>query len=66
MNDDVRRDVKLLKGFDPMDLFTERPRDPKKLRAFLDYRVDLAARLQDQWMAELEKLRLEKPAWTWC
>jgi len=55
MNDDVRRDVKLLKGFDPMDLFTERPRDPKKLRAFLDYRVDLAARLQDQWMAELEK-----------
>jgi hypothetical protein len=61
LNDDVRREVKLLHGFDPMDLFTEHPRDPKKLRAFLDYRVDLAARLQDQWMAELEKLRLEKP-----
>jgi hypothetical protein len=61
MNADVRREFKLLEGFDPLELFTRRRRDPKKLRAFLDYRVDLAARLQENWLAELERLRQEKP-----
>lgn len=61
MNAQVRRDFQRLKGFDPLELFTRRPRDPNKLRAFLDYRADLAARLQENWMAELEKIRLEKP-----
>jgi hypothetical protein len=61
MNADVRREFKLLEGFDPLELFTKRQRDPKKLRAFLDYRVDLAARLQENWLGELDKLRVEKP-----
>ena len=61
LNADVRREFKLLHGFDPRELFTRQPQDPKKLRAFLDYRVDLAARLQDNWMAELEKLRRNQP-----
>jgi len=42
MNDDVRRDVSSSKASTHGPLH-ERPRDPKKLRAFLDYRVDLAA-----------------------
>ena len=61
MNADVRREFQLLKGFDPQELFTRYQRDPGKLRAFLDYRAGLAARLQEDWTAEMEKIRLEKP-----
>jgi len=60
-NRDVRREVKLSLGFDPMELFSGSRRDSKKLRMFLDYRIDLAARLQEFWIAELEKMRVEKP-----
>jgi hypothetical protein len=60
-NSDVRADVKHALGFDPIELFNGKPRDPKKLRAFLDYRADLAARLQETWIGELEKMRLAKP-----
>ena len=61
LNNDVRRDVKAAYGFDPMELFSGSRRDPGKLRAFLEYRVDLAARLQELWIEELEKMRADKP-----
>jgi hypothetical protein len=61
MNRVVRKEVKRSLGFDPIELFNGRRRDPAKLRAFLDYRVDLAARLQELWIDELEKMRSEKP-----
>lgn len=60
LNQDVRRDFKAAHGFDPLDLF-HGPPDPKRLREFLDYRVDLLERLHEEWVAEMESLRLERP-----
>jgi hypothetical protein len=61
LNPDVRREVQRTYGFDPVDLFNGQKRDPAKLRIFLDYRADLAARLQELWIDELEKMRSVKP-----
>jgi hypothetical protein len=61
LNSDVRHEVRRKFGFDPAELFTKQPSSPQHLRAFLDYRADLAARLQKQWIVELEHMRLEKP-----
>jgi hypothetical protein len=61
LNSDVRREVQQTYGFDPADLFRGGQPDAKKLRIFLDYRIDLAARLQELWIDELEKMRAEKP-----
>lgn len=60
MNQDVRREFQQSHGFDPLELFRGR-RDPKRLREFLDYRVDLIARLHQEWLAELDKIRQERP-----
>jgi hypothetical protein len=62
MNPDVRREVREKYGFDPLTLFSAGPRDPRRLRQFLDYRVDLAARLQEWWIGELERARADKPS----
>lgn len=56
MNDDVRRDFRAASGFDPLELFAG-PRDPGRLRRFLDYRAELARRMQSTWLAEVEKVR---------
>jgi hypothetical protein len=61
MNDDVRREVRAKYGFDPLQLFSGGPRDPGQLRQFLGYRVDLAARLQEWWIDELERARSVDP-----
>ncbi len=61
MNDDVRQEVRRRHGFDPIVLFDGKPRDPVKMRTFLDYRVGLAARIQEEWIADLENERSQKP-----
>jgi len=62
MNDDVRREFKDKAGFDPLELFAgPGAPDEKRLRAFLDYRADLARRMQQQWMEELENIRRDRP-----
>ncbi len=66
MNDDVRREFRQLHGFDPLELFRadsprSQGRDPAALRAFLDYRVELARRIQQEWILELEQLRRRRP-----
>ncbi len=61
MNPDVRREVRNSYGFDPLTLFAGRSRDRRRLHQFLDYRVDLAARLQEWWIDELESTRAENP-----
>jgi hypothetical protein len=61
MNPDVRREVEAKYGFDPLALFSGRSRDARQLRQFLDYRADLAARLQEWWIDELERARAENP-----
>jgi hypothetical protein len=58
LNQDVRREFKAAHGFDPIDLFHGTP-DPQRLREFLDYRVDLLARLHEEWITEVEGLGVD-------
>jgi hypothetical protein len=66
MNDNVRRDFQAAFNFDPHDLFDanssrHHAKDPNSLRQFLDWRAALAARMQQEWIAELETLREVRP-----
>jgi hypothetical protein len=60
MNREVRDEFRQAHGFDPLDLFQGR-KDAASLRAFLDYRADLARRMQAEWVAEIEKIRPTHP-----
>ncbi len=60
MNGDVRREFRSLKGFDPAELFSGNT-GPARLRAFLDYRADLARRIQTEWIAAMDGTRRAKP-----
>jgi hypothetical protein len=60
MNDDVRREFLAAHQFDPLELFHGHA-DPARMRQFLDYRIDLLGRLQQQWVEELEQIRSAKP-----
>ena len=60
MNDTVRAEFHAQHGFDPIELFGAR-RDQASQRLFLDYRSDLARRIQEQWIGELESVRRQKP-----
>jgi hypothetical protein len=60
MNDDVRAQFKAKAGWDPMEIYSTR-KDAASLRAFLDFRADLARRMQEEWMAEVEKCRRFNP-----
>jgi hypothetical protein len=63
MNGDVRAEFRGLEGFDPVELFdpAKPARDPRPLRAFLDYRAALASRMQAEWIAEMDAVRRAKP-----
>lgn len=56
MNDDVRREFRAANGFDPIELFQNR-KDAASLRLFLDFRAGLARRMQEEWLAQIEKVR---------
>jgi hypothetical protein len=60
MNDDVRREFRAVSGFDPIDLFAAR-RDAASQKQFLDFRAELVRRMEEEWLAVIESLRLEKP-----
>ena len=60
MNDDVRAEFRKSAGFDPIELFGARKDDISR-RAFLDFRAELARRMQQEWLGELESLRARKP-----
>jgi hypothetical protein len=65
MNEDVRRDFQAKHNIDPLDLYREEsPLFHKKtatgMRAFLEYRSDLAKHMQEEWIEELEKIRATK------
>jgi hypothetical protein len=62
MNPDTRAEFKAKHGYDPLELFdTNSPLHPSKdatgMRALLEYRADLARRLQTEWIAEVEAIR---------
>ena len=60
MNGDVRALFQKQSGFDPIEIFGAR-KDEASRKAFLDFRSDLARRMQEDWIAELETVRREKP-----
>jgi hypothetical protein len=55
-NKEVRFAFRELHGVDPLDLF-DAAADGVALRAFLNFRADLARRLQEDWIGRLERLR---------
>ena len=66
MNDQVRQAFVQEVGFDPHDLFDPSSgRSPASnaagLKRFLDFRADLAARQQSEWIDRAERLRSVKP-----
>lgn len=67
LNNDVRRRFAARPGgFDPLELFRPdspryREKDPAGLRAFLDFRRTLAREMQEEWLAELQRLRRSRP-----
>jgi hypothetical protein len=63
MNDDVRVEFRGKSGFDPLDLFKPMAGSDREaaIRQFLDYRAELARRMQEEWLAELDALRRTKP-----
>jgi hypothetical protein len=60
MNADVRAQFKAQAGFDPIELFSTR-KDAASRKLFLDFRSDLARRMQQEWLGELESVRAQKP-----
>jgi hypothetical protein len=60
MNDDVRALFRQRAGFDPIELFSTR-KDTLSQKQFLDFRADLAQRMQEEWLGELETVRGTRP-----
>jgi hypothetical protein len=60
MNNDVRAEFRASAGFDPIELFNARKDDASR-QTFLEFRADLARRMQQEWLGELEGLRAKKP-----
>jgi len=60
MNDDVRAKFRRGGRFDPIELFNGRT-DEQSRHEFLDFRSDLAGKMQEEWVGELEALRKQKP-----
>lgn len=60
MNADVRALFQRQSGFDPIELFGSRKDEPSR-KAFLEFRAGLARQMQEEWLAELEQTRRQKP-----
>jgi hypothetical protein len=60
MNDDVRALLRNESGFDPIEIFGSR-KDAASRQAFLDFRSELARRIEEEWITELEGARRQKP-----
>lgn len=66
LNEDVRFEFKQRHSFDPIELFQPASshhysKDQAGLKAFLDFRAELAQRLQTSWLGEIERVRAVRP-----
>ncbi len=66
MNDQVRAEFKSTNGFDPKLLFAAgspyaAATHPEALRNFLDFRAELASRMQREWLQTIDQSRAVKP-----
>ena len=60
MNADVRAEFRGAHGFDPLEVFGAR-QDARSRRSWLDFRAGLVRRMQEEWLAEMEAIRRERP-----
>ena len=60
MNDDVRAQFRSKNGFDPIEVFGAR-KDSASQRLLLDFRSELARKMQEDWLGEVEAMRRDKP-----
>lgn len=60
MNDDVRAEFRAQSGWDPVELWS-RHNNAASLRKFLDFRADLARRMQEDWLGVVESFRRFRP-----
>lgn len=60
MNDDVRAEFRAQSGWDPIELWKTHT-DAASLRRFLDFRADLARRMQEEWLGVIESFRQFRP-----
>ena len=66
MNEDVRAEFKSTNGFDPKLLFEAGSTyaagsHPEAMRKFLDFRAELASRMQREWLQTVDQSRVAKP-----
>jgi hypothetical protein len=66
MNDDVRAAFRRAAGFDPKLLFDPSSsyaaeKNPDALRKFLDFRANLASRMQADWLDVIDRQKVPKP-----
>lgn len=64
MNADVRAQFQRVGGFDPKLLFeasSPYAKNPQALRKFLDYRAQLASRMQADWLDAIDGIKALKP-----
>ncbi len=61
MNDDARKAFRAEAGWDPLEIWSGNRPDAPSLRRFLDFRANLARKMQEDWLAAAETIRLAKP-----
>jgi hypothetical protein len=67
MNDDVRAEFRRATGHDPLELFESTSKTGQTTEndglshRFLEFRSELARHMQEEWIGEMESIRLEKP-----
>jgi len=54
MNADVRAVFQTSAGWDPIEIWNGTHNDAKSLRQFLDFRADLARKMQEEWLSAAE------------
>jgi hypothetical protein len=60
LNNDVRAAFRAQSGWDPLEIWAAHGtphNDAKSLRQFLDFRADLARRMQEEWLSAAEQLK---------
>lgn len=57
LNEDVRREFEKRGGVDPLSLFAAKQTNPAALAKFLDFRAELAQRLQEEWIGVIDGYR---------
>lgn len=57
LNNSVREAFRNRAGWDPLEIWSGKRGDAKALREFLDFRADLARRMQEEWLRAAERFK---------